>query len=100
MHLRNPWGTFVWLGEFSKKWPGWTPTLKAELRSDASSWPGTFWMPFERFAQFFDTVDIAQIREHYGWTATRYLISIGWDERATRFVKSIKELYYILAIVF
>ncbi|KAI1711398.1 calpain family cysteine protease domain-containing protein [Ditylenchus destructor] len=86
LRLRNPWGTFVWLGDFGHGWTGWNQELRARLGSDSTQ-PGTFWIPFEQFAQYFDSVDIAQIREHSGWTDTRYLLDIGWDEQKCRVVK-------------
>nr|CAD2163731.1 unnamed protein product [Meloidogyne enterolobii] len=85
VQLRNPWGSFVWNGEFSRKWPGWTSELKKELASDANKQSGTFWMPFERLANYFDTIDIAQINR--GWISTRHLLDIGWVEGRTRIVR-------------
>lgn len=85
IHLRNPWGTFSWLGEFGQFWPGWTRELFQELNSEGNPMPGTFWMPFERFVHFFDTVDIAQIRTN--WFSTRYLLNIGWAEDKTKIVR-------------
>ena len=94
MRLRNPWGTFIWLGEWSWAWPGWTRERRAAAGA-AEHWqkPGTFWLPFHRFAQYFDSVDIAQIRaggpaasSHSQppnggcWTDVRYAINVGWNE--------------------
>jgi len=42
-------------------------------------------MPFERLANYFDTIDIAQINR--GWISTRHLLDIGWVEGRTRFVE-------------
>lgn len=83
IHLRNPWGTFGWLGEFGQTWPGWTRQLFHELNSEVNLKPGTFWMPFEQFAHFFDTVDIAQIRTN--WFSTRYLLEVGWANEESRY---------------
>lgn len=38
-------------------------------------------MPFEKFIHYFDSVDIAQIRNMHGWKAVRVPVEIGWDER-------------------
>lgn len=78
LRLRNPWGSFIWLGEWSWDWPGWNAQRKSLV---GRPWrqSGTFWIPFERFLQYFDSVDIAQIRIHNGWTSVRYPIKIGWD---------------------
>lgn len=83
--VRNPWGAFVWLGEWSEKWDGWTPELRHRLGIKLKNGfqLGTFWIPFERFVEFFDSVDIAQIRSHTGWTDLRYLINIGWVDDET-----------------
>lgn len=79
LRLRNPWGSFVWNGEWGWNWFGWinNPELKKRLGAD-SSFPGTFWISFENFVKYFDSVDVAQIREN--WTSKRYLIDIGWVE--------------------
>ncbi|KAL3106179.1 hypothetical protein niasHT_016866 [Heterodera trifolii] len=88
--LRNPWGeNFVWRGEFGSEWPGWTHQLRRELAADAVFGPGTFWMPFEQFVFYFDAVDISQLREHHGWTATRYSVDIGWDEQNSCMIRLI-----------
>lgn len=82
LRVRNPWGTFVWLGEWSAKWDGWTPDLKRRLgiKSKKGFELGTFWIPFQRFVEYFDSVDIAQIREHTGWTDSRFFLDIGWTD--------------------
>ncbi|VDM33965.1 unnamed protein product [Toxocara canis] len=54
VRLRNPWGTFVWNKEWSDSWSGWTAQARAVLLPDGTE-AGTFWMPFTRFLQHFDT---------------------------------------------
>jgi hypothetical protein len=73
------------LGEWSWGWPGWTPERRSEVGQGGSrdeTWkrPGTFWIPFERFVQYFDSVDIAQVNNGGGngsWTV-RYPIPVGF----------------------
>lgn len=79
VRLRNPWGAFAWKGEWGVGWAGWTPALRKRLGTTDA--PGTFWMPFEKFIYYFDSVDIAQTRELHGWKTVRYPIEIGWDDR-------------------
>ncbi|KAH7695192.1 calpain D [Aphelenchoides avenae] len=79
VRLRNPWGAFAWKGEWGVGWAGWTSALRKRLNTTDA--PGTFWMPFEKFIHYFDSVDIAQIRNMHGWKAVRVPVEIGWDER-------------------
>lgn len=64
LQLRNPWGSHEWSGEFSDNSPLWTAKLKADLdvvkRDD-----GLFWMPFEKFTNYFDAIAILKIRPGY-----------------------------------
>ncbi|KHN82546.1 Calpain-D [Toxocara canis] len=70
VRLRNPWGTFVWNKEWSDSWSGWTAQARAVLLPDGAE-AGTFWMPFTRFLQHFDTVDVAKVRSAFGWRELR-----------------------------
>ncbi|KAI6233617.1 hypothetical protein M3Y99_00898000 [Aphelenchoides fujianensis] len=77
IRLKNPWGNFVWSGEFAPSWSGWTPELRARLDSGGHA-SGTFWMPFEAFCTYFDAVDIARLNMRH---AVRWPVHIGWDPR-------------------
>ncbi|KAI6225199.1 hypothetical protein M3Y99_01364100 [Aphelenchoides fujianensis] len=77
IRLKNPWGNFVWSGEFAPSWTGWTPELRARLDSGGHA-SGTFWMPFEAFCTYFDAVDIARLNMRH---AVRWPVNIGWDPR-------------------
>ena len=78
IRLRNPWGRFVWNGAWSDEWPEWDPGLKAVLlSSEYASQTGAFWMSFEDFLAHFNSVDIAKIRTHCGWSEFRQPIQIG-----------------------
>ncbi|KAI6186728.1 hypothetical protein M3Y98_00164000 [Aphelenchoides besseyi] len=77
IRLKNPWGQFVWSGEWSPKWSGWTDQLRRELNPGGHS-TGTFWMPFEQFAKYFDAVDIARLNLQH---TVRWPLNIGWDAK-------------------
>uniref|UniRef100_A0A914WD44 Calpain 15 n=1 Tax=Plectus sambesii TaxID=2011161 RepID=A0A914WD44_9BILA len=70
VRLRNPWGQFVWKGAWSDKSELWTPELRRVLMPDGPQ-SGVFWMPFEEFCYFFDSVDICKVRRVVGWKELR-----------------------------
>uniref|UniRef100_A0A1I7ZVS7 Calpain catalytic domain-containing protein n=1 Tax=Steinernema glaseri TaxID=37863 RepID=A0A1I7ZVS7_9BILA len=73
VRLRNPWGRFVWKGPWSEGCPRWTPALRKQLNPNGVE-AGTFWMSFEDFYKYFDSVDIAKVR--YGWSETRLQLNV------------------------
>lgn len=83
LRIRNPWGTYVWKGEWSPSWPGWqnNENYKRDLdyykiRQEA----GTFWMPFEKFVSYFDSVEVAHVKEGLGWTSQRFPLDLSWKK--------------------
>lgn len=83
VHLRNPWGTFGWKGDWSDQSTLWTPEMRRAVASiqngpnnrvnqraaAASNHEGVFWMSFDDFARFFCTVDIC--KTHLNWFESR-----------------------------
>ena len=102
LRVRNPWGTFVWNGAWSDRWPNWDPALKARLfTSEITSQTGAFWMSFDDFVEHFDAVDIAKIRTHCGWSELRLPIKLGrmhdeWDKAVRFFVEEPTEMCFTL----
>uniref|UniRef100_A0A914QKU8 Calpain-15 n=1 Tax=Panagrolaimus davidi TaxID=227884 RepID=A0A914QKU8_9BILA len=79
LRIRNPWGVGTWKGEWSLGWPGWDSSNKLELNYEQTRKDtGTFWMPFERFTQYFDSVEVAHM--NVGWTAQRFPIELNWEQ--------------------
>nr|XP_023014057.1 calpain-D-like [Leptinotarsa decemlineata] len=68
LKLRNPWGHFVWKGDWSDDSPLWTSELVAELSPDGSQ-DGTFWISFADVLKYFDCIDICKARS--GWNEVR-----------------------------
>uniref|UniRef100_A0A914BXI1 Calpain-15 n=1 Tax=Acrobeloides nanus TaxID=290746 RepID=A0A914BXI1_9BILA len=82
VRLRNPWGGFVWQGE----WGATDPRVRQFFGSSGNE-AGTFWIPFDQFVKYFDSVDIAQLRLNPAWHTKRYALDLGWEEHATKVVK-------------
>eukprot|EP01105_Mastigella_eilhardi_P004737 TRINITY_DN1635_c0_g1_i3.p1 TRINITY_DN1635_c0_g1~~TRINITY_DN1635_c0_g1_i3.p1 ORF type:complete len:510 (-),score=112.92 TRINITY_DN1635_c0_g1_i3:53-1582(-) len=57
--LRNPWGEFSWKGRWSHGSSEWTTQLMEAVGYKEE--PGTFWMCFEDFVEFFDEVTVCKI---------------------------------------
>ncbi|KAB0799224.1 hypothetical protein PPYR_07104 [Photinus pyralis] len=68
LQLRNPWGHYVWTGDWSDDSDKWTPTLRSELIPDAAK-DGTFWISFGDVLKYFDCIDICKAR--CGWNEIR-----------------------------
>ncbi|CAG9859279.1 unnamed protein product [Phyllotreta striolata] len=68
LKLRNPWGHFVWKGDWSDDSCLWTSELRQELLPDGSQ-DGTFWIAFPDVLKYFDCIDICKVRS--GWNEIR-----------------------------
>jgi len=66
--LRNPWGDFEWMGDWSDDSDLWTPTLKKQLGwTDVND--GTFWMSLTDFIHYFSRVQICRINDSYKYSS-------------------------------
>ncbi|XP_066254122.1 calpain-D-like [Euwallacea similis] len=68
LKLRNPWGHFVWKGDWSDSSSLWTWYLRNELMPDGPQ-DGTFWISFNDVLKYFDCIDICKVRR--GWNEVR-----------------------------
>nr|CAH7745419.1 unnamed protein product [Callosobruchus chinensis] len=68
LKLRNPWGHFVWKGDWSDDSLLWTLELRDELMPEGPM-DGTFWISFPDVLKYFDCIDICKARS--GWNEVR-----------------------------
>lgn len=68
LQLRNPWGHFVWNGDWSDNSELWTPFLRQMLMPEGPQ-EGQFWMSFNDVLKYFDCIDICKVRT--GWKEDR-----------------------------
>ncbi|ENN80201.1 hypothetical protein YQE_03371, partial [Dendroctonus ponderosae] len=68
MKLRNPWGHFVWKGDWCDNSTLWTMNLHSELMPEGPQ-DGTFWISFNDMLKYFDCIDICKVR--FGWNEIR-----------------------------
>lgn len=62
LQLRNPWGHYVWTGDWSDNSNKWTMDLRFELMPNGSTHDGTFWISFNDVLKYFDCIDICKAR--------------------------------------
>lgn len=81
VRLRNPWGTFVWNGDWSDRWAGWTSHSRSILLPNGPE-AGAFWMPFDQFLHHFDSVEVAKVRSGSGWKELRAAFTLhpSWGQ--------------------
>ncbi|GJQ83157.1 sol [Trypoxylus dichotomus] len=68
LQLRNPWGHYVWTGDWSDNSIMWTHSLRTELMPNGSQ-DGAFWISFNDVLKYFDCIDICKARS--GWNEIR-----------------------------
>ena len=71
VHLRNPWGTGEWSGDWSDSSKKWTASIKKQLNYSKTD-DGSFWMSFEDFCTYFLIAGISHLREKYVYTFKHY----------------------------
>jgi hypothetical protein len=59
LRIRNPWGQFVWTGDYADGSKLWSKELKELV--DFRTAPGEFWMTWEDFQKFFHDVTVCLI---------------------------------------
>uniref|UniRef100_A0A0N5AUF7 Calpain catalytic domain-containing protein n=1 Tax=Syphacia muris TaxID=451379 RepID=A0A0N5AUF7_9BILA len=87
VRLRNPWGAFVWKGDWSDNWSGWNDHSRAVLLPNGFE-SGAFWMPYDQFLRHFDSVEVARIRSFSGWKELHisFTITPAWGKAAISWV--------------
>ena len=70
--LRNPWGQGEWKQEWSDEDERWTPELKEALGFTGEVEDGIFFMPWERFLEFYSDVQICYYHDGYKYSAEKY----------------------------
>ena len=70
--LRNPWGQGEWKQEWSDDDERWTPELKEALGFTGNVEDGIFFMPWERFLEFYSDVQICYYHDGYKYSAEKY----------------------------
>lgn len=68
LKIRNPWGHLSWNGKWSNKSTIWTPQLRQAIngtnRANTED-EGIFWMEYDDFIQYFNTIDVCKIRSNW-----------------------------------
>ena len=81
LKVRNPWGNFIWRGKWSPYWDGWNnqEKWKTDLNyNNTRKKNGTFWISFDDFVKYFDSVTIAYVTGKCEDNSKRYPFDISW----------------------
>jgi calpain-15 len=66
MKIRNPWGRFEWLGDWSDNSPCWNDELRQELDADDVVDDGIFWMSFDDCCKYFFSINVCMTKTETG----------------------------------
>ena len=64
IRLRNPWGKFSWKGAWSDDSSQMKGNMKKKLPACGAA-EGVFWMEYDDFSKFFDSIDICRINHDW-----------------------------------
>ena len=93
LKVRNPWGNFIWRGEWSPYWDGWNnqEKWKTDLNyNNTGEENGTFWISFDDFVKYFDFITISYITGNLGYNSHKYHLNSFW-ERPTALMVTVNE---------
>lgn len=62
--LRNPWGHFVFTGNWSDNCNLWTNNLRTKLKPNQAS-DGVFWISFDSMLKYFDSIDVCKVSRNW-----------------------------------
>lgn len=62
--LRNPWGHFSWVGDWSDKSNLWTNNLRSKLKPNQAN-DGLFWISFSSMLKYFDSIDVCKVSRNW-----------------------------------
>ena len=65
LKIRNPWGEFEWSGDWGDSSEKWTDEAKAAFDFQGAGNDGTFWMSFDDFTKYFESVTICHYRDGF-----------------------------------
>lgn len=65
LKIRNPWGAFEWSGDWGDNSEKWTEAAKAAFGFTGPSDDGTFWMSFDDYLKYFESVTICRYEEGF-----------------------------------
>lgn len=83
VRLRNPWGNYEWTGPWSDGSREWTPKLLAHFGNYEFDNDGTFFMCFDDFRAFFNSVHVLRLlTDDIGEVWTKYAVHGVWDPSA------------------
>jgi len=95
--VRNPWGDFEWGGKWSDKdTVSWTKEMINAFKPEFDTKDGTFWISYEEFFKYFDSVSIWQIKN---WKEIRLkgkFIKVQEEEKDNEWV--ISQFYYTFTL--
>ncbi|CAI5442119.1 unnamed protein product [Caenorhabditis angaria] len=78
LRIRNPWGRFVWNGDWSNNWPNWPAEMRDNLLTNRIQETGAFWIELGDFIKMFESVTICKLRSN--WNEFRHSQIIGIDQ--------------------
>lgn len=98
VHIRNPWGRNEWNGKWSDgDTASWTPEALLALNHKRDADDGTFWMPYECFCRYFESVIINVVEEGWGVATSKFTLTSRTSHFPFRLTEA-SEIYLTLRI--
>ena len=75
IQMRNPWGRYCWTGDWSDNSLLWSQEMR-ELLMPLGASDGIFWIGFNDFLRYFDSIDICKLRLNYNEVRLKGILSL------------------------